>query len=76
MTKRDRSAEFFPVEGSRRAPPPEEKTVTTVRLYSDDVEMIQRNYGEISVPIRRMVRKLADRLRKDHDIEPKGQPKE
>ncbi len=76
MTKRDESATKHPIQGRAAAPPPEPKVVVTVRLYEDDVEMLRRNYGGYGQPIRRMVRRVTDRLRRDHDIPPKGQPKE
>jgi len=77
MTKRDRSAEDYPVHGKRVAPAPERKRVTTVRLYEADVEFLQTHYPEgVSIPIRGVVRKFCDRLRKDNDVQPLGMPKE
>mgnify|MGYP000347197356 CR=1 FL=1 len=67
----------IPVEGARAAPPPAQKQVTTVRLYQEDIELLRKHYPEgLSLPIRRVVRRFCDRLRKDNGQPVKGQPKE
>ena len=64
-------------EGSTSAPPPENKVVTTCRIYEDDLELMRRHYpGGISPPIRKLVRRFADRIRRDHGKPPKGMPNE
>lgn len=80
MTKPDKSIDMHPVQGKGAAPPPEPKKVTTVRLWKEDIELLERNYadspGGISLPIRKLVRRLANQIRKDHDIPPKQIPNE
>lgn len=61
----------------RTIPPPEEKKATAVRLYKADIELLSEIYPEsISHPIRRLVRKLADKHRRERGLTVIGQPAE
>ena len=60
---------------TKAAPPPEPMKSVTVRLFEDDVEELRRAYPYgISEPIRRLVRRLADKHREDAGEKPRGMP--
>jgi hypothetical protein len=58
-------------------PPPEPKKQTAIRLYEADVELLSELYPEsMSHPVRRLVRKLADKHRMERGLKVLGQPAE
>jgi len=72
MTKTDTQ---YPKEST--VPPDEEKSNTALRLYQADVDLLRELYPEsLSQPVRRLVRKLADKHRKERNLPVRGQPAE